>query len=173
VSHGAAGALPQGARKTCVAAVQQAATSVQHALVSPQATAATSRCCATPCTQTQAPARASVAQAGSYGEYDYYGAAATSPDDASEEYDGYAGRPGGRGAHKPQACATLGAACASNRDCCHDFLCTRDPAGGGGGSYGYGDRRCECVCAARVWRARARPASCGAQCPACSVSECT
>jgi hypothetical protein len=34
-----------------------------------------------------------------------------------------------------KTCATLGAACKSNRDCCHDFLCARDP-----GSY---DRRCE------------------------------
>jgi hypothetical protein len=41
----------------------------------------------------------------------------------------------GKDADGHKTCATLGAACKSNRDCCHDFLCARDPGG-------YG-RRCE------------------------------
>jgi hypothetical protein len=44
----------------------------------------------------------------------------------------------GKDADGHKTCATLGAACTSNRDCCHDFLCARDPGG-------YG-RRCEWLC---------------------------
>jgi hypothetical protein len=46
-------------------------------------------------------------------------------------------RAAGTNHDRKKACATLGVACKSNRDCCHDFLCTRDPGGGG-----YGDLRC-------------------------------
>jgi hypothetical protein len=50
----------------------------------------------------------------------------------------HAGPLTGKDADEHKTCATLGAACKSNRDCCHDFLCARDP-----GSY---DRRCEWLC---------------------------